>query len=212
MNIHMTHKSVLKTQKGITIVVALVMLLILTGIGVSTITDSTLQERLSSNSQQRALARSNAQAALVAGEQLLAGMNITSKADVRSAFTDDGVFPNGKEGLYIALLTDGDLDDIDLPSPDANLASPDAWVGNNAVGSREVIIDDFQNSRYIIEYIGVVVTDDVSGGQDPSLNVGSVVADNDSALAFRITAIGYDASANNPSILQSIYHSQQGTP
>lgn len=74
-----THRS----QSGAVLVVAMVMLLLLTLIGMAAIRGSTLQERMAGNMRDRNLAFQSAEAALRAGEAVLDGFNIPVFGSVR---------------------------------------------------------------------------------------------------------------------------------
>jgi len=64
-----------KSQAGAVLVVSLIMLLLLTIIGVSSVQTTTLEERMAGNMRNKSIAFQNAEAALRAGENYLANLS-----------------------------------------------------------------------------------------------------------------------------------------
>jgi len=192
----------LTQQQGVTLIVAMIMLLILTMVGVSTMKDATIQERLSSNGQQSSLARINAHSALGAAELFLENLNLETEEEVLATFTDTSV--NEKNGLYIPLLR---LAESQVSQPTSNMKKPDNWTDQNSIVVTTTPAGAEQ-SRFFVEYIGPLVDERTPG--NASLDAEDKKKTVRYPLSFRITAIGFGDTDNSAAILQSIYSTQQG--
>lgn len=188
----------LTAEKGVVLIVALVMLLVMTVVGVTTMTGATLQERIAGNQRQKAISRSNASMALNTAEAFLTGFHTgrrnISEPQIVATFTGNG--------LYVQSLLDG--------SQNANFLAFDrlddtAWVNANSVA----VTDNNQvlRGRYIIEYLGgydptnISRSDDRSGDNSPGGGSGT----EGFRKVFRLTAIGFGNNANIISMLESYY-------
>lgn len=153
-------------NKGVILIVALVMLLVMTSLGVTTMSGSVLQERIASNHRQQYMARANAEAALKAAENYLNGLvtradGLLSINEINATFgAVDGVGDPLIKGLYTrkVLSGNGPFDTF------VNLDQAASWVGNGIEVSRNVG-DDFyigltnagvvaNPPKIIIEYLG----------------------------------------------------------
>ena len=181
-------------QKGVTLLVSMIMLLILTMVGVSTSKDATIQERMASNNQQISLARTNAHSALVAAEEYLANLNIETEDQVVTEFA-------AVDGLYIPLVRLVSAANVTEPLDD--MTKPSNWDDENSI----VVDTGVSTARFFVEYIGLLNNETHS--KTASLDDEDKNKTHFFPLIFRITAMGYGASGN-ASILQSIYSSQQG--
>lgn len=188
-------------QQGVTLIVALVMLLVLSMVGVTISKDATIQERMSSNNQQGAIARLNAQSALIAAEQYLVLLGVESEIEAITTF-------NTTDGLYVPLARrPKEIYSIDISEPDKDMTQPGNWSDANSIAVANTPAG-FTQSRFLIEYIGYLNDEAQSG-------VASIDEEDKNKsklgrpLAFRITAIGYGVVDNNASILQSIYTTKQ---
>ena len=77
-------------EQGSTLIVALIMLLLISLIAVSSMQDTILQERMVSNTEDRALAFEAAEAALREGETVIDKGNVTARG-----FCDNPILENG---------------------------------------------------------------------------------------------------------------------
>jgi len=181
-------------QQGVTLLVAMIMLLILTMVGVSTMKDATMQERMSANNQQASLARANAHSALIAAEEYLESLPIEDEQDVMDQFIPE-------DGLYIPLKR---LAESQAAEPTADMTQPDNWTADNSI-EVDTKVDGFKDPRFFIEYIGRLNSDPEASIDDEDSEKSTKFP-----LVFRITAIGYGSFVDNAAIIQGIYSTQQG--
>jgi type IV pilus assembly protein PilX len=87
------HKTIIPRQQGTALVIALVMLLVITVAGVTSMRSSALQERMSGNTRDREVAFQAAEGALRAGESYLNGFTSTPSPAV-DYFHGDGDGPD----------------------------------------------------------------------------------------------------------------------
>jgi len=117
-----------RAQRGAVLVVSLIILLIMTIIGVSSMKNTTLEERMAGNMRDQNLAFQSAEAALIEGENFLENNLL--------------IVTDGTAGLHARNA-----------APD--VFDPDTWANNTkSVGA--VSLNDDQNARYFIEKIGDV--------------------------------------------------------
>ena len=196
----MTPVNLPQKQRGATMILALVMLLIISLLAFSTRESSTLQAKMATAYQQKVLARYAAEAGLKAAENFLR-QNINSTAQL-------GRFSGTNTGLYAGYPYPGE---IELPAP----SSRDFDDLNNALdwgAINSIEVTNFQgqgaaNPRYIIEYSGrnkgasnKVVLD----YNDPNLGADST------PHVFTITAIGYARDDRIYQVLQSSFQTGHG--
>ena len=189
-------------QNGSVLIIGLVMLLLITFIGISAISTSKLEMKMANNDRSRQLAMQAAEAALREGEQVAASTNAASLA----SDTCSGGYCTTRGG-YVAgsvarINTSRSADWCDA----ADGYIPERWQSGCGGTSLEVwttagrsfeysgtaIPDVVQAPRYIIEYI-----QDVDCYDAPVDSFGCQL--------FRITALGYGSSTNNPIMLQSVF-------
>lgn len=194
-------------NKGVILIVALVMLLVMTSLGVTTMSGSVLQERIASNHRQQYMARANAEAALKAAENYLNGLvtradGLLSINEINATFGVVDINGDPPTGFYTRKVLNGNgpFDTF------VNLDQAASWVGNGIEVSR-VVGDDFyiglanagvvaNPPKIIIEYLGC---------EEPN----NCADEDDSYYSFRIVAIGWAEDSNAYSILQAIYLSRQ---
>lgn len=117
-----------RAQRGAVLVVSLIILLIMTIIGVSSMKNTTLEERMAGNLRDQNLAFQSAEAALIEGENYLENTLL--------------IVTDGTAGLHDRNA-----------APD--VFDADTWANNvKSVGA--VSLNDDQNARYFIEKIGDV--------------------------------------------------------
>ena len=177
-----------KQQRGIVIVIALVMLLGMTILSVTSMTNSTLEERMSANLRDREIALQAAEAALRYGERIAPGYNKTQ-------FTE-----TCENGLCNFDLQDTTINHYKYWSPNADFTT-DVWANNtpatHIVYDASIAIAEIDSTstrpKLIIEYMGKQIQDLSAGAQasDPPV--------------FRITAMGYGQSSTTRVMLQSTF-------
>ncbi len=190
-----------KFQRGVVLVVALVMLLVMTAVGVTLMSGATLQERMASNNRQLSLARMNAEAALRQAEIVLDNMNITTTANTNPRDVIAANFNAAGDGRYIAIAESGY--DLDLDELVSDLSEATNWTTTNSVAAASTATSSTL-PRYTIEYIGRLSlgTND-SAGVDRS--VEKLYQQSTEPYVFRITAIGYGSNDDITAVLQSTY-------
>lgn len=169
-----------KKQRGVVIVVALVMLLAMTILSVTSMTTSTLEEKMSANLRDREIALQAAEAALRYGERLA---------------------PTIAKGDFNCACTNGYCN-FDIENPVCDMtedywyhSTMDVWNDNTKHKVYNVTFAQVSSQpKIIIEYMGRQMQDLDAGvwktGDPP---------------VFRITAMGYGQSATTRVMLQSTY-------
>lgn len=170
----------LKKQHGSVLVISLLILVVLTMIGVSSMTSSSLQERMSGNFRDREIAFQAAEMALAFAEDF-AKNSINSAA----AFTDTNgyyTFGNGPTSK--------------------NAFTGNWWTGTNSQVLSTTIAEVRTQPRFTIEYRNEVGVD-----EGTSINVGAYgeSTGGGAITAFRVTAYGTGQSDSTQVILQSSY-------
>lgn len=196
--------AVINRQSGVILIVALVMLLVMTSLGITTMSGATLQERMAGNSRQQTVARLNAGAALKAAESYLDALG----AGGLGKLTFDEIEPQLSAnivGFYSARSTVGGViakpvsDVIDDFTDDA-LWPANSFDATNIGGigtdiSLTGINLGARAPRFIIEYLGCIEH--------------CIEPTTDEYYAFRIIAIGWGQSGNASAVLQAMYLSKQ---
>lgn len=167
-------------QKGMVLVVSLILLVVMTLIGISSMQNTTLEERMAGNSRDRDLALKGAEAAVGAGETFLGGIAAT------------GNF-NGTNGLLA--LTTNDY------SPTDFYTSLTTWNGTNTVTYASGIPELAASTKYIIKQVGLLSGENasllVSGyGERPS--AGNVTL-------FKVTGYSSGRSGSSRSVVQTYF-------
>ncbi len=190
-------------QRGVVLVISLVMLLVMTIVGVTMITGATLQERMAGNNRQLAIARLNAESALREAEEELDDLNIATSADPVATILSQ--FSTEDDAYAVAVYANGfTYDPLSFTVSDAS-----EWASASAEGSvlteaATALEGTGANApRYVIEYIGRMAINDPSPDIDISVEKKDLVST--IPHAFRITAIGYGRDNKINAILQSIY-------
>jgi type IV pilus assembly protein PilX len=197
-------------QKGVVLIIALVMLLIMTVAGVTTMTGATLQERIAGNQRQQMIARGNADRALKAAEAVLDALHAggsfeSNEVQARFSAVNDGLYMAVSLGSGMAAQPLDNLFDrqniVDWNSAaNANNSAP-ITDGGNTIG------------RFIIEYMGSENFDhdkfDSGSTYDGSEHGGGPNdgnGTNNNRGVFRITAMGAAGNGGNvATILESYY-------
>ncbi|NKB99261.1 MAG: pilus assembly protein PilX [Pseudomonadales bacterium] len=169
-----------KTQTGVALFISLVLLLVLTIIGVSSVQTTSLEVRMTRNEHDSILAFQAAESALRDAEAVIE--TLASTAD----FTD-----GGNNGLYNV----ADLGDEQIWQDE------DVWDDANS-RETETEVEHVQGQpRYIIEYVASVLREENAYQLDDPYASGG----GDRVEIFRITARGIGGSANSQVTLQSSY-------
>lgn len=164
-----------KSQQGVVLIMSLVILMILTLIGVSSMRTSSLQERMSGNSRDYQIAFEAAELALRAGEDYI--KSISTTADFNST---------GNNGKFLPRT----WSDSDAWRTESN------WT--SAKTSSVTMANVSGNPEYMIEIL------DSEYGQIDDPNQGSYGSGGSATIGlFRITARGYGKNPNTKVMLQS---------
>ena len=172
-------------QQGVALFMSLVMLLILTLLGLSSVQSTSMQERMSRNARDSNLAFQGAESAISTSEVYLE--TVTSLLPFQN---------NNTEGRYDA--TDAGDGPVDLSSFDWDTAS------NNSRQFEAVEIeigDVTKDQKYIVEFIKTVVSD------EDRLNLDNIGQDTGSGRTqiFRITSYGTGGTDTAHVMIQSTY-------
>ena len=187
-------------QRGAVLIVSLIILLVMTVVGVSSMMSSTLQERMAGNSRQRTLARYSAEAALRAGEEFLR-TTVTSMSNMKQF--------NGDKGLYSETPVTGLIGSSAMITFD--ITDNDGWtdgnsrlvaeVGDTSGSNPDGILDLARQPRYVIEYLGR----EEEGSKDLNIIGDTTQVPSSDPHIFRITAIGWGQDSEFYSVMQSTY-------
>ena len=200
MNTKMKHNR----QHGATLVVALIILLVMSVVGVATMRSSTLQERMAGNNRQKMLSFNAAEFALRQAEADL-GAWLENSSQLANFNGTDGKYaeirPSAFVGAIAPLGTKSDITDVTKASLWRKTASDSVEVAEYTAGAAH-------KPRYVIELIGQGSLND-TGTQLTNLNADAV--EEVAPYFFRITAIGWSKDANIYSVLESIYRTGDGS-
>ena len=167
-----------QSQTGVALFISLVLLLILTIIGVSSVQTTTLELRMSRNEHDRLLAFQSAESALRDAEAALELVPSTAFFDGTNGLHQ--IADMGNDELWWAAAT---------------------WTGGNSVIAPTAINGVAGPARYIIEHMGAIVRENNAYQQDgPYANASA-----DRIEMFRITARGIGGTDNSVVMLQTTY-------
>lgn len=164
-----------RTQTGAALVVSLLILLIMTIVGVSSMQTTTLEERMAGNMRDQNLSFQSAEAALIEGENYLENIVL--------------IVTDGTAGLH---PKNGAPDVFDS----------DTWVNNAKSISASVYLNEDQKARFYIEKIGDVSK---STGKDLTFDAGGNKSKGGDVTGYKVVAIGKGPSGTSQSIVQSYY-------
>jgi type IV pilus assembly protein PilX len=170
-----TPSGALRAQRGAALVVSLIILLLMTIIGVSSMQTTTLEERMAGNLRDQNLAFQSAEAALIEGEKYLENTLL--------------IVTDGSAGLHARNA-----------APD--VFDPDTWANDAKSVAAPVSLNEDQNARYFIEKIGDVSK---ATGKDLTFDPGGNKVKGGDITGYRVVAIGEGASGNSQAILSSYY-------
>jgi type IV pilus assembly protein PilX len=176
-------------QEGIVLFMSLVMLLLLTALGVSSIQTTSLQQRMARNANDSNLAFQAAEAALRDGEDLLEGLN--SLNDFGDPEDPDLSTEEGN-GYYYE----------EEPGVDPNWKELGDWTGADGFRDSETEITSVSiQPKYIVEHVKTVISD------ADALNLDNIGQDTGSGRTqiFRVTARGTGGTATAQVMIQGTY-------
>jgi len=190
-------------QRGAALIVALIMLLLLTIIGVAGMRDNQLQEKMTGSSEDRAEAFQAAEAALRAGEAEVQGSNgtYTGSCSVGTCYWDYQT--NGYTSSSLMRTTGRNCSSTNSTCTEAAFWAQYAWTTstNSKVYAGTGLTEVASQPRYVIERLPQ------SYSTVPStLNANSSLGSSAKTIQdFLITARGTGRSSNAVVILQSMY-------
>lgn len=164
-----------RTQTGAALVISLLILLIMTIFGVSSMQSTTLEERMAGNMRDQNLAFQSAEAALIEGERFLENTLL--------------IVTDSTAGLHAR-------------NSAPNVFDADTWVNNAKSRSASVSLNDEQQARFYIESIGEISK---PTGQDLTFDAGGNKSKGGDITGYKVVAIGKGPSGTSQSILQSYY-------
>ena len=175
MNAHIEMQAGLPSQRGVSLVVALVMLLVLTLIGVSSMNTAIVELKMAGSTQQQGVALNRADEMLRVGED-----------DVLAIVTDPSTFDftTAGDGYYVV------TDDINLHNID--------WAGSGL----NTIQGDNTNDVYVVQYMGEKAIPGESERQGGNTGKGEV--EGGTVHSFVITSRS-EAGKSALRLVQSIY-------
>ena len=176
-------------QAGIVLFMSLVMLLLLTILGVSSIQTTSLQQRRARNANDGNLAFQAAEVALRDGEDLLEELN--NLTDFGDPLDDLG--GNEANGYYFEAA----------PGAPPNWKNLGDWTGGGFRTS-ETQITGAEQPKYIVEHVQTIIADADALNLD---NIGEDIGAGRTEV-FRVTARGYGASADAQVMIQGTYGKQ----
>ena len=189
----------IQQQHGMVIILALVILLILSILGINSMSSSTLQERMSANTRDRHIAFQAAEVALrFAEREIEAGLDPPSSTSAAQANSFSTNCTNGLCNCYISTAS------CFSNSATGNYwndgaATLDVWKTNGRHRTYSGVLSEVStNPIYIIEFLAYVAVSSSStvapGPGDPEF--------------YRVTALGFGQSSNSRVMLQSTYKKQ----
>ena len=172
---HLTQQGVttMRTQAGATLAIALLLLMVITLLGVSAIQVSQLEEKMSSNLQDKLLSFTAAETALRAGEQWILAQ--TSEPEV---YTTCPAFPCVHEQYILTHIPDQTA----------------AWWQTNSAAYNGTLSDVASPPRYLIEFLQFIPDSPV---------IGSSSTKSTGVYFYQITARGTGGTDTAVSLLQT---------
>lgn len=164
-----------RAQTGVALVVTLLILLVMTILGVSSMQSTTLEERMAGNMRDQNLAFQSAEAALIEGEEFLENTLL--------------IVTDSTAGLH--------------PKNEApDVFDADTWISDAKSRSASVHLNDDQEARFLIEKIGDISK---PTGKDLTFDAGGNKSKGSDITGYKVIAIGRGPSGTSKSILQSYY-------
>lgn len=193
------HNEIRLKQRGATLIVALLLLLVVTMVGVSSVKTSAVEEKMSGSFRDHQLAFEAAELALLEGEKFVENTAFSFAsytAACPSGLCFVGTWDSANPDADCSLS--GTADDIWLAT-----ANSDVWSDNNKHKSAVVTLQGInQAPKYIIEFLCHAPTSE-STVLTPYVNGNGWEAQ--FGTLFRITALGTGGSNDARVMLQSTY-------
>jgi type IV pilus assembly protein PilX len=183
MNITVTSKT--RTgQQGAILIVSMLLLLVMTLLGITAVSTSTLEEKMASNNRQRQLAFQSASSALRDAETWLrTTVSSVAQFEVRFNGTPDELY-------WVRQPTPGDQ----VRAVPMDIYDGYAWTVGNSQQPATSVTNAANTPRYVIEYMGRI-------GEPP---LDYTEPDNRN-YAFRVTAIGWGTDNTTTFVTQSAF-------
>lgn len=171
-----------KRQRGVILVTSLFILLLMTMLGITGVTTTSLEEKMAANLRDEYLAFQSAETSLLSAEQFAKGLIHLDDFD-----------EEGTDGLYSI----------------ADPANPNRWETLDWDGSNNLVTVDtdigglYSQPKYIIEHLT-----DITGSETPSdimVSGYGAYSGGSGATVYRITSYATGGSANSKIMLQSTY-------
>jgi len=174
------------SQSGMVLVTSLVILMILTRLGLSSVQGTSIQELISRNQRDSNIAFNAAETAIVHAEGVLGALSAASW----DAIVTGGYATSASPKVYNAQLSMSYLQNANYPADSAYANSLLASLSNVAV-----------QPVYFIEHLGTVTTD------EDRLNIDNIGQNPNTCCTqmFRITAQGRGGTSSAQAIVQSTY-------
>lgn len=189
--ISMTHSA--RQQSGVALFMSLVMLLIITILGLSSVQTTTLQERMARNARDTNLAFQAAEASIKDAETIVETFNslVDFGNDPRVDPTQCYASPNADDGYYYEAGY----------NCASNWSQVDWSAGAGYITAATAITGVAEQPKYIVEHVKTVVAD------EDRLNLDNIGQDTGSGRAqiFRITVYGTGGTDTAHVMIQSTY-------
>lgn len=191
-------------QSGAVLIVAMVILIIMSVIGISSRVSSTLQQKMTTAYQQRNLAGYAAESALKKAEAWMSE-NVRSTGYL-SNFSSDTAATNGLYSNYTLIGEINTAKPAELSLLD--ITDSELWTATNSIAVTTYDTDAARQPRYIIEYIGRdkgTANKIIIDYNDPNSSAST------DPHVFQITAIGWSREDAVYQVLQSTYSTGSGS-
>ncbi|GAB4361730.1 MAG: hypothetical protein Kow006_32650 [Gammaproteobacteria bacterium] len=177
-----------QSQRGSALIVALLLLIAMTLIGVTTMRTTRLETAMATNAKESAIAFEAAEAAIRDAEQFIEGV------------VSVGAFSSGANGLLC-------VDNTACPEPD--YYAPASWTaansqvyGSNPNDPKPALPDVAQQPRYIIKYLGEKQLGSTRSVESEDYGTSGGIEE---FSVFRITARGVGRNTSATAIIQTHY-------
>jgi type IV pilus assembly protein PilX len=173
-------------QSGAVLIVSMLMLLVVTMLGITSMSPTVMEEKMAGNNRQKQLAFQAAGAGLRTAEVWL-NANITNVANFVTTFTAGAP----AELYWLRRPSPGDAL---KPLTILNIYDSNQWAVGNSIQIAQALVPNQPRPRYIIEYMG----QDGEPPLDPS-------EPDVRRYAFRVTAIGMGTDQVTSHVAQSTF-------
>lgn len=191
-----------KGNNGSVLLVSLVFLLLLTIVGVSAMSMTNLEEKMTGNFRDHDLAFQAAESALLDAEEYVESTFDISKALTNPACSGAGCYSSSCTN---GLCFNGTFQNSSTPVSSCEAGTAKEWedssIWSTSSKTRSVsnqVTGTVENARYIIEFRCFVPRDPTNAEPDPAVFAQW-------SPAFRITALASGASTDAQVMIQSVY-------